>query len=422
MDDYIPENVNLFKKRTTNDVIRKRHTEILDPVTNLETNSEVISFRFDTRDDNVYIDLSETELEMTVQVTKKDGTAITNDSGQYGVISNLSNSLISNLEFSINNKIIDQVWAYPYVAYYHTLFNLPQKSPGDKEVEQLFNIDEANLDTTVANNASNLADLNLGLLSRWTKIKNSKKYLMRSKLYSNLITTDHLILPGVDIALKLRRNADSFCLMDDENNEVKIKIVSAKLRLTTVELNEDVHLAHLDVLNESNANYSFQETALQTHVLSKDQRSFDLNNVYTEEQDSILMFFVQTDAASGSLQHNPFEFIHENVQEITIKQDDKLYTYKLDFENNNVLPAYTALKKRYPHLDLSFELYGLYPFFYFQLRPRGLFKNLENKSKVDLHIQFKDHLKRNVTLFLLSENCKEFQIDKEGNILLQHEY
>ncbi len=417
MDVYVPENINLFKKQTLNNGILKQNIEIIDPVTNLQTNSDLISFKYDTHNEDKYINLAETELEMSVQITKADGSVITSDTGNYGVITNLSNSLIDNLEIAVNGKIIDQVSMYPYVAFYQTMFNLADKSAKDKEISQLFVKDSANFQTTEAV-VTNLGDVNAALLTRYNYVKNSKICMMRSKLYSNLTSTNHLLLPGVELNIKLRKNSDAFCLMS-KDKDLKINIVSAKLRLSTVELSKDLYHAHMDVLNKTNANYSFQEINLQTFVLNKDRREFDLTNVYSNEQDAVLFFFVETDAATGSMILNPFQFVHEKLKEITIKQDDKIYTYQLDFEKKNALSAYMTLKKHYPHVDLTYENFvNGYSFILFELRPRGEFKNIERRSRVDVHIEFSEHLSKNITLFALSENAKEFQIDKHMNVIV----
>ncbi len=419
MADYTPENINLFKDKTLNDTIVKQDLHIIHPVTSLETNNEIIEFRFDTRNQhNKYVDLSSLELDMVVQITKSDGTLLTQDTGDYAVVSNLLHSMISNLELSVNQTLVDQIWSYPYISFYHTMFN-ETKSEELLKISQMFTKDSVNFNALVSKVVQGTTS-NLGAIARWDMVKNSNNYHMRSKLYTNASSLDHLLLPNTEINVKLRRNADAFSLMC-ANDNFKINIKSIKLLVTSIQLNESVASAHNEILRKANAKYNFTEYSLQTHVLNSGQKSFDINNVFTKEQDSVLIWMVDTDGMNGSLKKNPYFFIHENATEISLQQGEHLYKYSLDFENKNVLTAYDALIKRYPALNISLdEFINGYTFIYFPLRPIGSFKNIEKRSSVDLHIDFNDHLKKNVTLFILSPVCKQFQIDKSRNVIVNH--
>ena len=150
MADYTPENINLFKDKILNDTIVKQDLHIIHPVTSLETNNEIIEFRFDTRNQhNKYVDLSSLELDMVVQITKSDGTLLTQDTGDYAVVSNLLHSMISNLELSVNQTLVDQIWSYPYISFYHTMFN-ETKSDELLKISQMFTKDSVNFKALVS--------------------------------------------------------------------------------------------------------------------------------------------------------------------------------------------------------------------------------------------------------------------------------
>src|SRR6202021_1026400 len=99
--------------------------------------------------------------------------------------------------------------------------------------------DYANVDS-VANGA-------FGIRKVWTANGNMKYFY--GKLNCGIFSQPRLMIPGVDIQLRLERSKDSFAIVST-NNLLKAKIVllEARLHLLTIKTNPDVLSDHALIL------------------------------------------------------------------------------------------------------------------------------------------------------------------------------
>ena len=151
-------------------------------------------------------------------------------------------SVFSDVVIMINGRPIEGVpdGLYPYRAYITSLFSYSK----DAQTHQLFSEgfmrdDYANMDS-VANGA-------FGIRKAWTANGNVKYFC--GKLNCGIFSQPRLIIPGVDIQLRLERSKDAFALVSTNNLlKAKIVILEARLHLLTIKTNPDVLSAHALIL------------------------------------------------------------------------------------------------------------------------------------------------------------------------------
>ena len=90
MATAINEELELVPERLQVDLVGRQVIEILPLTSNLKDN---ISFRVNNNINKHYIDVNNLFIEMTLQLTKKDGTAITKTDVNTGFINNIFHSL-----------------------------------------------------------------------------------------------------------------------------------------------------------------------------------------------------------------------------------------------------------------------------------------------------------------------------------------
>ena len=86
---------------------------------------------FDLENSSDFVDLSQTQLRVVVQITKGDGGAITEEA--VCPVNNLIHSLFSNVQVSLKDNVISHSNSmYPYRAYLESLltYSISTKKPG----------------------------------------------------------------------------------------------------------------------------------------------------------------------------------------------------------------------------------------------------------------------------------------------------
>ena len=120
----VNEELALVPERLQVDLVNRQVIEILPLTSNLKDN---ISFRILNNINKHYIDVNNIFIELTLKLTKSDGTDISKAEVKTGFINNIFHSLFQNVEVKLNQKTVtDSDQNYHYLAY---LTNLMSYSP-----------------------------------------------------------------------------------------------------------------------------------------------------------------------------------------------------------------------------------------------------------------------------------------------------
>jgi len=92
---------------------------------------------------------------------------------------------------------------------------------------------------------------NVGFITRWDKIKQSKEVQLYGRLHSDLCNVPKYLLPGVNLHIKLTKPRSSFYLMiATADSKTTLKFLDAKLFVKRMRPNSNILLAHNTTLKD----------------------------------------------------------------------------------------------------------------------------------------------------------------------------
>ena len=121
-------------------------------------------------------------------------------------------------------------------------------------------------------------------------------------IHADLFAQNNVLLPGVEVRLKLHRSKDAFCLtMKVANPDYRVRILDAVL-------------------------YVRKLTCSDTHVLPTGTQDMQRDNVFLGELPKrLVLCLVNTASFNGSYVKNPFRFQPFGVNYVALHVDEKQY-------------------------------------------------------------------------------------------------
>ena len=247
----VNEELALVPEKLQVDLVGRQVIEILPLTSNLKDN---ISFRIHNNINKHYIDVNNIFIELTLQLTKSDGTDITKAEVKTGFTNNIFHSLFQNVEVKLNQKTLtDSDQNYHYLAY---LTKLMSYSPEFFETQgALFGCSEAgSMDANTLEAATSFGEVTIAGASVVGTSSNAKVVASLDKpgntmsrrtgcffdnfdgsdTYHDLVLFDKVmvtpftqekLLPyGIELFLTLERAKPAFYLMSNTVNKQRLKL------------------------------------------------------------------------------------------------------------------------------------------------------------------------------------------------------
>jgi len=124
---------------------------------------------------------------------------------------------------------------------------------------------------------------------------------MLGKLHLDMCFQQRHLISDVDVKLRLIRATDTFCLVGDGQNKVKLKDVAVFYR--KVRPNDAVRLAHIKALQKSTANYPLRHVEVKSFTLPRGNLSWTKESVFLGQLPKrLIVGFMDNDAYNGSFQ------------------------------------------------------------------------------------------------------------------------
>ena len=350
-----------------------------------------------------YIDLSQTEFYVKLNVQAKQGTnpiawSSRSDASTIDAIpvNNFLHSLFQDITVRFNTSIVEQCqYMYPYRAYLEDLLNYDGESKSTFLNQQGFFKDDAgrfeNYNTTKIDEVPEISFIqpekdpyDVGksyvyanvnptpdqkIAERTTVIRAKQEALLRNegaikrrnfllstnlikgKLHLDTFNMNRYLLNSVDVHLNLKKNTRQFCLMYNSDDDLfNINIESMYLKVRRVVVSPSIMLNHAMALEKTNAKYPIKKVLVKPITLNFGSNSQTLSNIHTGIMPNrIVLAFVNTNAMTGSFKLNPFYFQHFNMESVAIKiaSQNVPYSTPLEFRpkdnNHDVIEAYNSL-------------------------------------------------------------------------------
>ena len=422
--------LDLFNVPATQTAIESSQWVEHRPLTSL-SDSAPIEFVI-TGSGEEYVDLSETYIQVTAQVTKPDGGDLATktpdgaDGADIGIgpVNNWLHSLFSQVDLSLNGRLITpSTNTYPFRAYMETLLTYGPAAKKSHLTGSLWYKD-------TAGHMDDAANANEGFSSRRKWIKNSRSVTMIGRPHVDLCFQDRLILNGVDMKMRFVRSKDVFNLMG--NGRVVIEDMSLFVR--KVRVHPSVQLGHIKALDKTTAKYPLKRVETKVFSIPKHNMSANQENLFLGQlPNRIVLGLVENTAFSGAVDKTPFNFQHYDIDFMALYVDGVQIPSKPlqpDFANENHMRSYaslfngTGLMSKDQGNDISRDEYGGgYTLFAFDLTPdlsdSGHFQ-LVKHGNLRLELHFKTQLPQTVNAIVYAEFDNVIEIDKARNVLFDY--
>lgn len=354
-----------------------------------------------------YLDLNDTLLYVKVKVLVEG-----KDMGEKADVTPCNywfHTLFSDAILSLNNEVVDGGnGTYSVKAIIESILNY-------------------NTDTKVTSLSSIGYDNEAEDRKKW--IEKSASFSMCGSLQLSFFDQPKYLLPGVNVHLKLIRNASSYSLKSTVA-KASIRFEEAKLLVRRVKVEPSVLMGHNLGLNTQNARYPIRKTKLAVYALSIGSLNVYKEQLFGDEQlpKFVLVTFQTNEQNTGDFSADCALFEHYNVGNITLSRgNDFRETYTQDFSANDYMQSYTtSLIRNLGHLDKNLncgvtyaEFKDEYPFFTFVLAPDFdiTTTQLPRQGNLKLEIKFRKALEKAGSLLVYGVFDSEIQINKNKTVL-----
>lgn len=253
-----------------------------------------------------YIDLGNLLLHLKLKIVKADGTNI-DDTDKVGLTNNALHSVFSQVDVNIQQQPTSEVGSnYAYKAYMDTLL----QCQNEHDLQCLMFIkDESGADMDDADPSGK----NNGLFLRAKYTALSQELDLIGRLHVDVCQQDRLIINGVPINIKLWQSSDRFRVMTSGEEQYKVKITEAALKVASVKIKPDVIVGQNDVIKKSSALYPYSRSVIKTYAVPQGQFSFIADDMFQGDvPQQLVVGVVESTAVHGSYAKNPFNFQNFN--------------------------------------------------------------------------------------------------------------
>ena len=355
-----------------------------------------------------YLDLNDTLLYIQVKVVGSDGKELAKDV-DVTPSNYLFHTLFKDVVLSLNSeKIEGGNNDYTYKALLETILNY-------------------NNDTKKTSLTSIGYDESDAVRKGW--IKESKVLNMCGSLQLDFFDQPKYLIPGVNVFLRLQRNASSFSLISP-TLKPKIICLESKLYVRRVKVEPSVLIGHQMGLNSMNAVYPYRKTKFVSYTIASGSSSFYKDQIFgdTRLPKFILVTFQKASQYSGNYNEDISTYQHFNVSSITLSRNtDYRENYTQDFPNNNYITTYvSSMIRNMGHLDRNLNsgitatnFKSTYPFFTFVLAPDFDIYQTQLQKQGNLRIDIKfEAATESINLLVYGVFDADIQINKNRTILL----
>ena len=408
------------------------------------SNAEYSSINFSIMGNSShYVKLSDSELYVKIRIEKEDGTpfATKDDSNQALPIAQresgtpvdfILHSMWSSVDIKLNNNLVSESGTnYMYKALLEAMLTYDDNTKKIQLANEGFTGESG--DFTQSN--PDAPPYNPGLKTRHKWFKDSATVEFIGPLMTNICNQDRLLLPGVDIDIKLWPTHDEFQLITHpEGLKCKLIIDEIYLNVCKVSVSPEVMMAHNAGLEVADSVYPFARTDIRTFNIPEGNFGINLEDMWQVEVPArLVVAFVKSQAYNGDYNLNPYHFAHFDVSDIGFfvnGESTPRPSFKLDVGNGTYLQGLNSLYKitgktmENSDIGITRETYQQgYTLIGFDVDPttspdfRYVGKPREGHTK--LEIRFKNGLPAPVTVILHATFPEIMTIDQARNVHLE---
>ena len=408
------------------------------------SNAEYSSINFSIiGNSSQYVKLSDSEMYVRMTIQKADGGTFRvkdadnkllpiNERETGTPIDFILHTMWSSVDIKMNNNLVSESGTnYMYKALLEALLTYNDSTKKIQLANEGFTGDSG--DFTQIN--PNSPPYNHGLKIRHKWFEDFVVVEFVGPLMADICNQDRLILPGVDIDIKLWPTRDEFRLITHPLGlPCKLYIDEIYLNVCKVNVSPEVMMGHNAALEVSDSIYPFARTDIRTFNIAEGNFGMNIEDIWQGEVPTRLVVgLVKSQAYNGDYHLNPFHFEHFAVSDMGFFVNGEATprpAYKLDLESGIYLEGLNSLYKitgktmENSDIGITRETYQQgYTLIGFDVDPttspdfRYVGKPREGHTK--LEIRFKRGLPCPVTVILYATFPEIMTIDQSRNVRLE---
>ena len=322
-----------------------------------------------------YFDLLNSRLYINCKIVTAAGAACT-AAQVVAPVNDLLNSLWSNVELYLNDRLVSHSNnMHGYISMFsHLIHDSEESMESERSMRLIYKDTPGSMNCTNARirNPENLIlgfDLddddgtalddedeigNNGLYNRYRHTRQSKNVELMGPLRIDMFEQDRYLPNGVDFKLRFHPQKHTFALMS-ANNHFKINITDAFLLMRKVRPTPGVLLGHSDALAKGPAKFPITRKECKCFAVSTGLRSFKKDNIFLGQLPKrIVIGMVASDAFSGTVTENPYNFQHFNINHLQMYVDGepvRNQPLRPDLASGKYLQCYETLFRGLNRLD-----------------------------------------------------------------------
>ena len=408
------------------------------------SNAEYSSINFSIiGNSSQYVKLSDSEMYVRMTIQKADGGTFRvkdadnkllpiNERETGTPIDFILHTMWSSVDIKMNNNLVSESGTnYMYKALLEALLTYNDSTKKIQLANEGFTGDSG--DFTQIN--PNSPPYNHGLKIRHKWFEDFVVVEFVGPLMADICNQDRLLLPGVDIDIKLWPTRDEFWLITHPLGlPCKLYIDEIYLNVCKVNVSPEVMMGHNAALEVSDSIYPFARTDIRTFNIAEGNFGMNIEDIGQGEVPTRLVVgLVKSQAYNGDYHLNPFHFEHFAVSDMGFFVNGEATprpAYKLDLESGIYLEGLNSLYKitgktmENSDIGITRETYQQgYTLIGFDVDPttspdfRYMGKPREGHTK--LEIRFKRGLPCPVTVILYATFPEIMTIDQSRNVRLE---
>ena len=267
-----------------------------------------------------YVKLSDTELYVQIVIQKEDGTPykVIEENNQLLPLNQketgtsidfILHSMWSGVDIQMNNNLVSESGKnYMYKALMEALLTYDENTKKIQLSNEGFTGDSG--DFTQINPDTPLYNHGLKVHHKWFKDFAVVEFV--GPLMADICNQDRLILPGVDIDIKLWPTHDEFCLITHPVGlRCKLLIDEIYLNVCKVNVSPEVMTGHDAALEIADSIYPFVRTDIHTFNITEGNFGMNIEDIWQGEVPTRLVVgLVKSQAYNGDYHLNPYHFEH----------------------------------------------------------------------------------------------------------------
>ena len=423
----ISSELNLFSDSVTQYTIESESRVYCRPASN-PTIDSVNEINYYGSDD-LYPDLQESDIEFIFKVVKADGTALLDADANKVAPRCGAASFFKSIEMDINGQALPGLGDLTsYKAYIGNLCSYSKDTLDRRgEIEGWCYDDPAAMDD---NNGANDP-----MKTRYKWIAKSRECQMIFRPPLEIFQSERLLVNGVNFRLKCYFNNQAFMLASADSTSYKVVPIALHLRVRVKELSPDLRAAYIKTRQIENAKYPISRLSTRQVVISKNVQVQTIPNLVSGAlPDVVYIAFVKDKALAGDATLNPFNFVHADVQSVTLLVNnrnipDYPYTSKWGDEDYRIGAEYMdfleaiGCKNTDKMIAITPHMYRKgYTIFAYKISSVNTVNGVLNSTKtgsIHVRITFSRPPNDNYSMIAFIQSPGQIEITKDNNVIVK---